>query len=114
MTASASEITCSLNVAAAAGSWHVQVRDANGLTPHADGLTAIDVPLSVDTIDPATDLNQLGGDVLTITGNGFDQIIDNTSVVFSDGTTCDLQTSTATEITCMVSGFDKDQLDTDG
>ena len=46
--------------------------DANGLTPLSADVTAISVPLVVDTIEPYTDLNQLGGDILTITGTGFD------------------------------------------
>jgi hypothetical protein len=35
----------------------------------------------------------------------------NTSVVFSDATTCDLLTTSDTEITCLVSGFLESSLD---
>ena len=44
-------------------------------------------------------------------GTGFDQIMDNTSVTFSDGTSCDLITTQDTYVTCMVAGFDPDTLD---
>ena len=60
-----------------------------------------------------TDLNQLGGDILTIIGTGFDQVTSGTSVTFSDGTTCDVLTSSDIEITCEVSGFLQATLDTD-
>lgn len=113
VTATDTEITCTLGTGAAAGSWNVKVSDANGLTPlHAD-VVAIDVALSVDTITPYTDLNQLGGDILTITGTGFDLVTSSTDITFSDGTGCLILTSTDTEMTCEVDGFDTAALDTE-
>ena len=47
VTASDTEITCTLNVGAAAGSWDVQVSDANGLTPKQVDVVAIDVALKL-------------------------------------------------------------------
>ena len=105
VTASETEITCTLDVGAAAGSWDAQVSDANGLTPKHVDVTAIDVALSVSSISPYTDLNQLGGDILTITGTGFDQVTSSTSVTFSDGTSCTVLTTSDTEITCEVYEF---------
>ena len=64
------------------------------------------------SISPNTGLNQLGGDTLTITGTGFDQILDNTSVVFSDSTACEVLTTSATQITCFITGFDQTTLNT--
>jgi hypothetical protein len=66
----------------------------------------------VTGISPNTGLNQLGGDTLTITGTGFDQILDNTSVVFSDSTVCTVLTTSATQITCFIEGFDQTTLNT--
>ena len=112
VTASTTEITCTLNTAAAAGSWDVKVADANGYTPKGTTVAQVSVPLSVTSISPNTGLNQLGGDTLTITGTGFDQIIDNTSVVFSDSTACQVLTTSATQITCFITGFDQSALNT--
>lgn len=111
VVASDTEITCTLNVGAAAGEWDVQVVDVNGLTPVDESVPKMSIGLTVTEISPNTGLNQLGGDILTIMGTGFDQILDNTSVVFSDGTACDLITTQDTYVTCMVAGFDPDTLD---
>ena len=106
-------ITCTLISGAASGSWDVQVSDANGLTPLAADIESIEVPLEVDSITPYTDLNQLGGDILTITGSGFDLVTSTTEITFSDNTKCTVLTSTATEITCEVDAFDNATLDTE-
>lgn len=67
----------------------------------------------IDSISPNSDLNQLGGDVLTFSGTGFDSLdISASSVVFSDGTTCTVLDATPTTLTCLVNGFDASTLDT--
>ena len=43
VTASATQITCTLDYGAAAGSWDVKVISADGLTPKADSVSPIDV-----------------------------------------------------------------------
>lgn len=113
VTATENMITCTLISGAASGSWDVQVSDANGLTPLAADIESIEVPLEVDSITPYTDLNQLGGDILTITGSGFDLVTSTTEITFSDNTKCTVLTSTATEITCEVDAFDNATLDTE-
>ena len=85
--------------------------DVNGLTPKEETVGTIDVSLTISDVSPNTGLNQLGGDILTLTGEGLDQITENTSVTFSDGTICIMQTTSASEATCMVDGFDPDTLD---
>jgi len=57
VTASETEITCTLGVLPAAGSWDVQVYDPKGLVPIADAVVKIDVALTVSAISPSTDLN---------------------------------------------------------
>ena len=74
ITASETEITCSLNFLPAAGEWCVEVIDYRGLIPTLDDLDLIDVDLVIDGISPNSDLNQLGGDKLTFTGTGFDSL----------------------------------------
>lgn len=112
VTATETAITCSLSHQPAAGSWDVQVIDANGLAPIADGVAKIDVALTVSSISPSSDLNQLGGDVITITGAGFDEDTTATTVTFSeDSTACDVESATPTELKCKISGFDKTRID---
>ena len=52
--------------------------NASGLIPVEASVAKIDVGLTVTGVSPATDLNQLGGDILSLTGTGFDTVIDNT------------------------------------
>lgn len=107
VTASETEITCTLNVLPAAGSWDVQVYDNLGLAPIAVGTAKIDVALVITSITPNTDLNQLGGDIITISGTGFDKNTKNTSVKFvEDLTDCDVESGSPTEVKCKVRGFD--------
>ena len=98
---------------AAAGEWDIKLIDVNGLTPKEETVATISVPLSVTNVDPIEGLNQLGGDILTLTGEGFDQVTDTTTVTFSDGTACIVLPSSATELTCMVDGFDPEALTID-
>ena len=50
--------------------------------------------------------------MLTIAGTGFDKDMTKVSVAFSDTTKCTVQTSSATQITCLIDGFDKTALNT--
>jgi hypothetical protein len=70
ITATATEITCTLSASPAAGSWDAAVTDAKGLIPVNTGVAKIDVTLAVNTVTPATGLNQLGGDTLVFAGLG--------------------------------------------
>ena len=112
VTATETSITCTLAESPAAGSWDVEVYEPKGRVPLATGVAKIDVALVVTAISPNTGLNQLGGDVLTLTGTGFDKVMTNVAVAFSDSTTCAVQTSTATQVTCLVNGFDKTAINT--
>lgn len=113
ITASETEITCSLVVLPAAGTWNVELYEPKGLVPVKAETAKISVALVVTSISPATNLNQLGGDELTIVGTGFDKNMDKVAIKFSDTTKCDLTSSTATTIKCIVSGFDKSAIKTD-
>ena len=112
ITASETDITCTLSHYPAAGSWDVRVLDYRGLIPLADDADCIDVDLVVDSVTPNTDLNQLGGDLLTFVGTGFDAVTDDTTIVFGDETTCIVVSATDTELTCIVDGFDPAVLNT--
>lgn len=97
----------------AAGAWSVRVYDVNGLIPVDEAVVALDVALVIDSCSPNTQLNQLGGDILTLTGTGFDPDYTNSAIVFSeDGTSCDIFFASATSVKCVVFGFNADTLDT--
>ena len=72
--------------------------DLSGLIPVDASVAKINVSLTVSSISPSTDLNQLGGDILTLSGSGFDTIADNTSITFSDGTSCDITSTMSSTI----------------
>jgi len=110
VTASATSITCTLSVLPAAGAWNVEVYDPSGLVPVKSDVAKINVALVVTSVSPATALNQLGGDVLTITGTGFDKDMSKVGIAFSDTTKCDVQSASPTEIKCLVAGFDKTKI----
>ena len=57
VTASATEITCTLAVLPAAGDWDIKVFEPKGLVPIKAGVAKISVALVVDSINPSTDLN---------------------------------------------------------
>ena len=88
------------------------MRDESGLVPIDASVAKINVGLSVTSISPSTGLNQLGGDILTISGTGFDTAADNTQVTFSDGTSCEIVSTMSTSLECVVSGFDSATLNT--
>ena len=94
--ATGTQIDCALEVNPAAGDWTVVVKDEFGLIPVAGTVTAISVPLIVTSVTPNTNLNYLGGEVLTIVGQHF--ALDSTinTVTMADGTPCFILTSTDT------------------
>ena len=57
ITATDTEITCSLNFLPAAGAWDVKLIDYRGYIPIADTTDKIDVDLVIDSISPNSDLN---------------------------------------------------------
>ena len=106
-------ITCDLLYYPEAGSHKVDLRGALGRVNSTE-VTAIDIGLEITSVTPDTDLNQVGGDVLTISGKHFSRTIsDAMNVTFSDGTYCLILTSTDVELTCLVDGFEKTTIDTD-
>ena len=57
ITVSESEISCSLTMMPAAGSWNVRIYDQSGLIPVDEAVLTIDVDLVVDSVSPNTELN---------------------------------------------------------
>ena len=106
-----STVTCTLAHSPPAGSWNVEVLTGMGLVPVQAGLGPLDVAISTTGIRPSVGLNQNGGDLLTIGGTGFPTAASDAAVRFQDGTDCAVRSSTPTEITCVVAGFDQGRLD---
>ena len=105
------QITCTLSISPAAGSWDVRVTDLSGLIPVDAAVAKIDIALVVTSVSKTTDLNQLGGDTLTLSGTGFETSLDSTTVTFSDGTSCTTTSTSSLELVCVVDGFDSATLD---
>lgn len=62
--------------------------------------TVITVPASVSSIEPSADINYLGGDTMTITGDNFGYDPSGITITYDDGTICDVLTAQMTVITC--------------
>ena len=101
------QIVCYLEVQPAAGIWYVKLMTAKGLVPVvSSSIERVEVPLFVTEMSPSTFLNQVGGDILTFTGQGFDQVLDYTLVLFGDDTVCTPIEATFNSLKCQVDGFD--------
>ena len=99
-TGTATSITCTLTRGAAAGTYaSVEVVSAEGIVPVDTGLTTpITVALLASSLSPSTELNQFGGDTITILGSGLPTSTSDVSVSFSDGSACTVVSSTDTEV----------------
>ena len=90
-TSNGSQITCTLTTGAAAGTYAtVEVLSAEGVVPVDAAVVPIVVALSTTNVTPNIELNQAGGDILTITGMGMPQKMEQVSVTFSDNTACQI------------------------
>lgn len=99
------QIACTLTHPAPAGDHLVKVRVAEGEIPNSG--SAITIPLEVTSISPDTNLNNRGGEVVTISGSGFDQNFPakNTVTFTTDGNSCEVLTVTESTITCETTRF---------
>ena len=111
VTATETEVTCSLKVQPAAGSWNVRLIDYRGLIPIETSVATIDIALVVNSVSPSVNLNQLGGDVITFTGTGFDNDLVQTNITFSDDSLCLVTSATDTTLSCTVDGFNATTID---
>lgn len=97
----ATEIVCKLPSTLSAGNWDATIQTASGSVPIKAGVAKIVAPLTVTSVTPNTNLNQMGGDVLTIAGTGFDAVtMASNTVALTDGTKCPVSAATAIEIKC--------------
>lgn len=98
-TGTATSITCTLTKGAAAGTYSVEVVTVEGIVPVDTGVaTPIIVALDATSLSPSAGLNQFGGDSITIQGSGLSTSTSDVSVSFSDGTACNVISSTDTEV----------------
>jgi len=94
-----SEISCTLNDTRVTGNWIVEIETQYGINPNT--ITAnISVPANVSSVSPSTDINYLGGGVMTISGDNFGYNTSAISVVYTDGTICDVTLANMTYFTC--------------
>jgi len=72
--ATATSIKCTLASAPPAGQWNVNIMDANGSVPVKSGVAKVTISPTITSVTPNSNLNQLGGDEVTITGTGYDTV----------------------------------------
>ena len=101
-----SSIECALANPPAAGTHYGKVRGKCGHFVYKSAPT-VDVALVVSGVSPSAGLNKLGGALLTITGSGF-PTVKAPVVTFDDGTACNIQSYTPTEIKCITGRFGVD------
>lgn len=90
-THSDAEIVCQLDDTRTSGEWRTYIRTEFGLIPNEiANADKILIPVVATGISPNIDVNYLGGDVMTITGDSFGYNTDAISVVYDDGTICDV------------------------
>ena len=85
-TLTSTEITCILNEVGEEGTFNVVVK-AYG-EERIPGAINVITPFEATSVSPNSDIDVLGGDILTITGRGFPDDIEDISVTLSDGTIC--------------------------
>lgn len=107
MSATDTELICTLDNTAVGGSWIAIVHSSKGLLPN-EITDAIEISFSVTEATPATDVNFLGGDVMTINGDGFGFDASAVTVVYADGTACSVTAVDMTAITCTNQRFTSD------
>jgi hypothetical protein len=65
----------------------------------------IHVPVIVSSVDPAADIGFRGGQDLIISGDNFGNDPSVVSVIFEDGTTCDVKEVEMEKISCTTNKF---------
>ena len=110
IVATTAQITCTLAKKPTAGDWNVKVSDPKGLIPTATALVKINVPLVITSISPNKAFNQLGGDIMQVTGTGYNPDKAKNSVIFSDNTECTALAVTETQLDCVINGFDQNNI----
>jgi hypothetical protein len=96
----ADTITCQLDDTRVSGDWVVRIVTVYGRIPNEIDTTIL-VPVQADSMLPDSNVNYLGGDVMTISGDHFGYDANAISVTYDDGTICDVISVTMTAITCV-------------
>lgn len=83
ITCDQNTIICQLDDTRVSGSWKAEIMTIYGLTPNAiSDYYSISIPVIASSVTPATDVNYLGGDYMTIDGNSFGYDISVISVTY--------------------------------
>lgn len=109
LSSSDTSIVCQIAPTAVSGTWYPSVKDSFGIIPVVGSVSTATLGVTVTSVTPSTGLNPAGQNLLTITGQNFPLSTadgNQLSVVFSDGTKCDVISSVSSEITCMGLAFD--------
>jgi hypothetical protein len=88
----------------AAGSWNLKVATDEGQIELDAAMATIDIPLTVTSVEPNTELFSIGGDTISIVGDNFGTDCCAVSVSF-DGVACDHPEVSMNLITCKTNPF---------
>jgi hypothetical protein len=102
-------LECILDREPTCGSWVPKLTAVLGVIPNAADVATLDVACSVTSAEPDFDLNIIGGDNITISGEHFpwDLTQNNITVNFNDAdaTSCTPQSSQSTNFVCLTNSF---------
>lgn len=98
------EIKCQLDDTRVSGDWKPRIRTEYGLIPSSISSSLV-VPVVANSVSPATDVNFLGGDEMTISGDSFGYNTAVVSITYNDGTVCEVTSVSMTSITCINKAF---------
>jgi len=110
-TMSSTNIECTLQKEPTCGDFVPTLTSVLGVVPNSETLVPHTVSCSVNNAAPTTDLNLLGGDNITFSGQYFPHNLETStvSIKFSDAqqTECVPQISSSSELVCLTSAFNK-------
>ena len=102
-------LECTLDKEPTCGKWVPKLTAVLGVVPNTAAITSLEVSCSITTVVPDFDLNIIGGDNITISGEHFPwDIVSNTVVInFNDAdtTACIPQDSQSTFLVCLTESF---------
>jgi hypothetical protein len=108
-TVTATGFECTLIQEPTCGTWAPKLTAVLGVVPNAAAIVSLEVACSITAATPDFDLNIIGGDNITISGEHFpwDIVSNNISIAFNDAdsTVCTPQDSQSTTLVCLTETF---------
>lgn len=108
---SATQIKCKLDIRHTCGNFKPALASKFGLIPIANTVTDIKIDCTMTAASPNTELNVLGGDIITFTGTNFPHQVANNDIKIAFANTaatkCTPTASNSVSLSCETQAFDK-------